>query len=95
MAAKTTFTEQDDKQIKDYILNHPYNIAKACRDLAGKLNRTPQAISNRWYKKLSKTDKCFTLYGKNSHTLNRKNTKTVIPHKVSIFNKIMNLIFPK
>lgn len=86
-----------DKEIVDYIIKNPGNIQKACRELSIKLNRTPNAISIRWYflSKKNKLNKSFILVGKNKHYNNRKNTEDTIKHKISLWKKIINLINKK
>lgn len=82
-----------DKEIVDYIIKNPGNIQKACRELSIKLNRTPGAISYRWYflSKKNKLNKSFILIGKNKHSNNRKNTEDTIKHKISLWKKLKNL----
>ena len=82
-----------DKEIVDYIIKNPGNIQKACRELSIKLNRTPEAISTRWYflSKKNKLNKSFILVGKNKHANNRKNTEDTNKHKISLWKKLKNL----
>ena len=86
-----------DKEIVDYIIKNPGNIQKACRELSIKLNRTPNAISIRWYflSKKNKLNKSFILVGKNKHYNNRKNTEDTIKHKISLWKIILNVITKK
>ena len=86
------YTKEEDKTIKLYILNNPGNISKACRELGEKLDRTPGAIAQRWYYKLSKDrSKFFMLYGRRNHTKNRKNVNKAESHKISMWEKFMLL----
>lgn len=96
MASNNKYTKQEDDIIVKHISNNMGNITKACNELAIKLDRSSGAISVRWYTKLSKTNKCFTLFGRKTHFVNKKNegNSKAKPksHKISLWEEFLNLL---
>lgn len=71
---KRRYTKEENEYIVNAIIKDPWNISKVIKQLSIDLDRTEAGLRQHWYTRLSKkTDKCFLVVGKSSHSKNRKN----------------------
>lgn len=101
MATKRRWTKEEDEILVQVIKDCPHNRSKAFNIAASILNRTVNAITQRWYNTLSNPESpkytgcCFTMLGEASSLVNRSTiTPKVIPkdHKPSIWYRIKKLL---
>ena len=89
------YSKDEDKVILKHVKENSSNLTTAFKNAGLELDRSPRAIAQRWYNKLSKSnDVCFMCVGHRKTTLNRKSvrvetTKNTIKNNESLFNKIL------
>lgn len=88
------WTEQEDNRLLRQVKTYPHNLHNCFMIVAEELNRTPQAVANHWYAKLSKDPKVivYGLMTAKQFYRNRKNCKTGTPISPSIWQRFLNLI---
>lgn len=85
------WTESDIKTLVTAVKKYPGNLSKAFIIAAEKLNRSPIAVENKWYREIRHNSKCFLLLGNNKAYLNSKNSNVGI--KTNMLKKIINKLF--
>ena len=85
------WTIEEDQYLIDHLKNYSHNLQKGFSIASEHLDRTPEAISYRWYTKLSKQTPIFMVASSKKATINRKNSETAIRSNNSIWNKIKRL----
>lgn len=88
---KRRWESWEEKLIKKEIKKHPNNLRECFKICALKLNRTPKAVSDRWYYTISKKNSsCFMVLSSTAGVKNRKNSK--YNYKITITKNIWNSI---
>ena len=85
------WTIEEEQYLIDHLKNYSHNLQKGFLIASQHLNRTPEAISCRWYTKLSKQTPIFMVASSKKAIINRKNSENTIRSNNSIWNKIKRL----
>ena len=79
MATKRKWTTKEDNLIIRTVKDSFYNLQEGFKKVAAKIKRTPQAVSQRWYRTLSNPNSkghvdniCFITVGSKRRLCNRK-----------------------
>lgn len=97
MIARKRWTKEEEEILVQAVKANPHNLEEAFRNVAKKIDRTTEAVHQKWYKKMKHTSRCFItisaekqmVNGKN-HT-NRSNSSPVATIK-TLWEKLKNLI---
>lgn len=94
------WSKNEERVVFRAVAEQPNNLQKAFLAASKKINRSPKAISLRWYYVLSKDPKksscTFVTYGKKALLKNRKisvGKENVITKEASLWYKIYKLLF--
>ena len=85
------WTIEEDQYLINHLKNYSHNLQKGFLIASQHLNRTPEAISCKWYTKLSKQTPIFMVASSKKATINRKNSENTITSNNSIWNRIKRL----
>jgi len=87
------WTNEEDEVIYNTIKDHPQNLKANFMALSDRLNRTPGAIMNHWYTKVSRDSRycAFILISGQHRTINRKNGDGE-PCTPSLFRRVLHLL---
>ena len=96
--ARIKWTQEEESVMIDIITKNSHNLNDAFYKASEIINRTPKAISERWYKKVSKeTNYCFLTVGSKTAVSNRKNVTSAVVEKTttSKWKRILKILFEK
>lgn len=96
--ARVKWTPEEELIMINFIKENPHNLNDAFYKASEIINRTPKAISERWYKKVSKeTNPCFVTIGSKTTISNKKNLTSGIVEKTteSKWKRIIKILFEK
>ena len=83
------WTPKMDEYLVKIVANNPGNLTKCFKKVAEKYNNSETAVNRRYYNKIKKTKKIFTVFGWNRADWNVKNGK--LKQKHNIWQKIKQL----
>jgi len=90
------WTEEEDRIVLNAVKEHANNLRFAFESVSSQLDRTPTAISMRWYSVISKNTDRYSIalmcVSKNSCSINRKNCKNTTGVEESFIRRMWNLI---
>jgi hypothetical protein len=66
------WTADEERVIADQVSRHANNLTLAFNEAARLLERTPGAVTRRWYNKCCKESICFATIGYKKKNINRK-----------------------
>ena len=95
MSKNRRYTKEEDLVILREVKKSPHNLQAAFLKAVPKISRTPESISLRWYRTLSKRKEvCIATLSPKAAVKNRKNAKRPsVKAKQSKFKQILNIIF--
>mgnify|MGYP003397745681 FL=1 len=83
---RTRWTPKMDEYLVKIVANNPGNLVECFKKVAEKYNISEIAVTKRYYNKVKKTKKIFTVFGWNKADWNVKNGK--LKQKHNIWKKI-------
>lgn len=86
---KTRWTPKMDEYLIKIVANNPGNLSLCFKKVAEKYNISSRSVEKRYYNKLRKTKKIFSVFGWNKADWNVKNGK--LKQKHNIWQKIKQL----
>lgn len=86
------WTFEEDNILIEEVKLHPTNLHTAFTIAACRIQRTPTAVTLRWYRVLRKENNfIYGVFSDKSYSMNIKNREGKITKKRSIFNRIKKL----
>ena len=73
MTVKKRWTKEEEEILVQAVKANPHNLEEAFRQVSKEVNRTVEAIRNKWYRKMKHTSKCFITISSEKQMINGKN----------------------
>lgn len=99
MANNKKWSNDEEEVVISCVKESPENLKEAFTKASTMINRTPSAITTRWYDTISnnadKHSTCFMCISKRKYARNRKNVKKDIPAHTnnSIWGRLISFFF--
>jgi hypothetical protein len=93
MSQRRKWSVQEDSRLMRQVAAFPQNLAKCFTIVAEELDRTPSAVANHWYTKVSKDPMNVAFFTASQHHVskNRKNGEG-IESNMNIWRRLMRII---